>query len=179
MLTSFIAEPESPVFVEENCIKELVWKLVDCHDWQVRIVTDSFQLHPIPLISIPVPIKINTDYNVTETCKDDRKIVHLSIVFNENVLNKSIEYVVCKIFRSNDVSPIPIESRVNFINNMSFSAESTSDAETTTTTEPRNSSCTGATIATMTGSAYNLSIYFMTMTLGLIVASFFSSLWNQ
>ena len=39
MLTSFITEPEGPVFMEENCTKELVWKLVDC-DWEVRVVTD-------------------------------------------------------------------------------------------------------------------------------------------
>jgi hypothetical protein len=178
MLTSFITEPESPVIVEENCTKELVWRLVDCHDWQVRVVTDSFQLHPI-LSPGQAPIKIDIDYNVTETCKDDRKIVHFSIIFNENVLNENIEYVACKIYRSSDTPPILIESRVNFTNNMPFSSESTIDTETTTTTESRSSSYTGATMATTTGSAYNLSIHFMTITLGLIVANFFSFLWNQ
>jgi hypothetical protein len=179
MLKSFIAEPESPVFVEENCTEELIWELMDC-DWTVNVVTDSFILHPNQIPEL-VPIKIDIDYNVTETCQDDRKIVHFSIVFNENVLSKSIEYVVCKIYRSSDIPPILIESRVNFTNNniLPFSSESTSDAETTTTTEPRSSSCTGAIMATTTGSAYNLSIHFMTITLGLIVANFFSFLWNH
>jgi hypothetical protein len=168
MLTSFIAEPESPVFVEENYTKVLIWKLVDC-DWQVRVVTDSFQLHPEPLI--PLPIKINIDYNVTETCQDDHQVVHFSIVFNENVLSKSIEYVACKIFRNNAPTQI-IDSRVNFTNNIPIS--STFNTETTTsmtTIESRSSSCTGAAIATMTGSAFNLSVHLITIILGLIVAN--------
>ena len=111
----FITEPEGPILMEENNTTELVWKLVDC-DWAVRIVTDSFRLHPI-VNNEPVPIKMNTDYNVTETCEDDRKVVRLSIIFNENVLNASIKYVACKIFRINSPSNI-IESRVNFTNSM-------------------------------------------------------------
>ena len=174
MLTSFITEPEGPVFMEENCIKELVWKLVDC-DWEVRVVTDSFKLHPINLLPKQVPIRNNTDYNVTETCENDRLIVHFSIVFNENVLNTSIEYVACKIFRSN--SPVVIESRVNFTNNIPSPSTSNTETDMHTTTEPKSSSCTTAILATTTGSACNLSMHFMTLTIGLIVANLLTFMW--
>ena len=173
MLTSFITEPGGPIIMEENCTKELVWKLVDC-DWEVRVVTDSFKLYP-NLLPDHVPIKLNTDYNVTETCEDDHKVVHFSIVFNENVLNTSIEYVACKIFRSN--SPVVIESRVNFTNNIPSPSTSNTETDMHTTTEPKSSSCTTAILATTTGSACNLSMHFMTLTIGLIVANLLTFMW--
>ena len=178
MLIWFITEPEGPILMKENCTKELVWKLVDCHDdWQVRIVTDSFQLHPIMNPKL-VPIKNNTDYKVTEKCEDNHLTVRLSIIFNENVLNTSIEYVVCKIFRTNFPSDV-IESRVNFTS--SIPSPSTFNTETNmyTTTEPKSSSYTTAKnlMAITTGSACNLSTHFITLTIGLIVANLLSFMW--
>ena len=176
MLTSFITEPEGPILMEENCTKELVWKLVDCHnDWQVRIITDSFQLHPI-MNHESVPIEMNTDYNVTEKCEDDHKVVCLSIMFNENVLNKSIEYVACKIYRTN--SPLDLtESRVNFTNNIPSPLIFNAETDMYATTELKSSSYTTAKMPTTTGSACNLSTHFISLTIGLIVANLLSFVW--
>ena len=160
--------------MEENCTKKLVWKLVDC-DWVVRVVTDSFILYYNPHPEL-VPIKNHTDYNVTETCKNDRKVVNFSIVFNENVLNTSIEYVVCKIYRSNSTSNI-IESRVNFTNSMPSLSTFNTETDMYTTTEPKSSSYATARMATTTGSACNLSTHFITLTIGLIIANLLSFVW--
>ena len=176
MLASFITEPEGPVFMEENSTKELIWKLVDC-DWQVRVLSDSFRLHP-NLLPLTVPIKMNTDYNVTETCVDDRKVVRFSIVFNENVLNTSIEYVVCKIFRTDSPNNMVKKSqRVNFTNSMPLLSTFNTETDTYTTTERKSSSYTTAKMATTTGSACNLSTHFITLTIGLIVANLLSFVW--
>ena len=155
-ITSFIAEPESPVIINENFTEELIWKIVDC-DWEVRVVTENYTLHPNPIPRL-VPIKKLTDYNVTETCVDDRKIVHLSITFNENVLNNNIGYITCKIFRSDDLDSI-ITSSVNFAN-----------TETATTNEPNSSSSITSSTGMTTGSSgCNLSAHFKTLTLGIII----------
>ena len=167
MLPSFITEPEGPILMEENSTKELVWKLVDC-DWQVRVLSDSFRLHP-NLLPLTIPIKMNTDYNVTETCVDNRKVVRFSIVFNENVLNTSIEYVACKIFRTSP--PDVIESRVNFTYSIPSPSTFNTETDTYTTTEPKSSSYTTAKMPTTTGSAYNLSTHFIILTIGLIVTN--------
>ena len=176
MLASFITEPEDPILMKENCTEDLVWKLVDC-DWVVRIVTDSFKLHPI-VNNEPVPIEMNTDYSVTENCEDNHKVVNFSIVFNENVLNTSIEYVVCKIFRTNSPSNI-IESRVNFTNSMPPPLTFNTETDMYTTTEPKSSSYATAKnlMATTTGSACNLSTHLITLTIALIVANLLSFVW--
>ena len=169
MLASFITEPEGPVFMEENSTKELVWELVDC-DWQVRVLSDSFRLHP-NLLPLTIPIKMNTDYNVTEICVDDRKVVRFSIVFNEHVLNTSIEYVVCKIFRTDSPNMVKKSQRVNFTNSMPSLSTFNTETDTYTTTEPKSSSYTTAKMPTTTGSACNLSTHFITLTIGLIIAN--------
>ena len=174
MLASFISVPEDPILMKENCTEDLVWKLVDC-DWVVRIVTDSFKLHPI-VNNEPVPIEMNTDYSVTENCEDDHKIVNFSIIFNENVLNTSIEYIVCKIFRTN--LPLDVkESRVNFTSSIPSSSTFNSETDMYTTTEPKSSSYNTAKMATTTGSACYLSTHFITLTIGLIIANLFSFVW--
>ena len=174
MLASFITEPEGPILMEENCTEKLVWKLVDC-DWIVRIVTDSFKLHPI-VKNEPVPIEMNADYSVTENCEDNHKVVNFSIVFNENVLNTSIEYIACKIYRSNSPSNIT-ESRVNFTNSMPSTSTFNTETDMYTTTEPKSSSYTTAKMAITTGSACNLSTHFIALSIGLIVANLLSFVW--
>ena len=178
MPSPFVAET-SPIFVEENSSRELVWKIINC-DWQVRVVIENYTLYP-NLIPEQVPIKRITDYNVTETCEEDHTIVNFSIFFNENVLENSIDYVVCKIYRSNKVGLI-FESRINFTSSMPFS--STTDTEATDTTDqnakiPRGSAniLIETTVAT-TGSGYRLSVQFMTLNLGLIVANILSWIPN-
>ena len=167
MPSPFIAET-SPIFVEENSSRELVWKIINC-DWQVRVVIENYTLYP-NLIPEQVPIKRITDYNVTETCEEDHTIVNFSIFFNENVLENSIDYVVCKIYRSNKVGLI-FESRINFTSSMPFS--STTNTEATDTTDQNAKSSANILIETTvatTGSGCRLSVQFVTLNLGLIVA---------
>ena len=116
----------------------------------MRVVTENYTLYP-NLIPKRVPIKMITDYNVTETCVEDHTIVNLSIFFNENVLDDNIEYVACKIYRSNNTSFI-IESRVNFTSEVPFS--STINTDTTTTLDEVETTLNIAriTTATTTGS---------------------------
>ena len=160
MLTSFIDEPQSPIFIEENATEALVWKFVDCKPhWHVRIVTENHLLYP-NLIHGQAPIKINTDYNVTQTCIHDHKIINFSITFNKNVLENDIEYVTCKVVRSDDPTII-IPSRVNFT--------TTPISAATTMTEPDSTSSTVITV-TMIGSGCSISVHFMILNLGLIVA---------
>ena len=166
ILTHFIDEPQSPVFIAENATRELVWKVVNCdHRWQARIVTENYMLYPSPNPRL-APLIINTDYNVTETCMDDHKIVNFSITFNENVLESNIEYVTCKVVRSDDPTVV-IPSRVNFT---TTPISSTFNTGATTVTETDSTSSTVITVTT-TGSGCSLSVHFMTLNLGLIVAN--------
>ena len=163
-ITSFIAEPESPVIINENFTEDLIWKIMDC-EWEVRVVTENYTLHPNTIPRL-VPIKKLTDYNVTETCINDRKIVHFSITFNENVLKNNIGYVTCKVFRSDDLDSI-ITSCVNFATMPLFSMANT---ETATTSEPNSSSSITTSTGMTTGSSgCNLLAHFKTLTLGLII----------
>ena len=167
-MTVYIDVPKSTVFVTENATEMFIWRIVDCdHDWLVRIVTDTYQLYPNLL---PGPIKINDDYYVEETCKNESKIVNLSIIFNENVLN-NLKYVECKIFRgSNDVTKYP--SRVNFTTisrNGSLSLTFNSEPTTSTTSDsgPRSTTL----METTAGSGCRLSVHFV----ALVLLSFASS----
>ena len=154
---SYIAVPESPVFVTENATEEIVWKIVDCDsDWQVRIVTAEYQLHPNLLPEL-VPIKMNADYNVMETCKNEHNIVNLSITFNENVL-ENLEYVECKVFRSSN-DAIKYSSRVNFTTiSGPLYMSSVFNSNPTTLTIPDSSSTT--LIQAMPGSGCRLFLHF-------------------
>ena len=165
----FIAEPESPVFVEENSMKHLVWKIIDCN-WQVRVVIENYTLYP-NLIPKQVPIKNITDYNATKTCEEDRIIVNFSISFNENVLDNNIEYVACKIYRTNDIAVIN-ESRVNFTSDFEVLSSSTINTDATTIMDKMESSSNIArtSAAMTTGSGCKLSLHLVTLTLGLIVS---------
>ena len=166
MLQPFIAEPESPIFVEDNSRRELVWKIIDC-DWQVRVVIENYMLYPNQMPE-QVPIKNITDYNATKTCdhEEDHIIVNFSILFNENVLDNNIEYVACKIYRTNDISS-------NFTSEVLFS--STINTETTTMAKAGSSSNTARTTTVTTGSGCKLSLHLITLSLGLIVSSLASS----
>ena len=169
MLQPFIAEPESPVFVEENSMKHLVWKIIDCN-WQVRVVIENYILYP-NLIPKQVPIKNITDYNATKTCEEDRIIVKFSISFNENVLDNNIEYVACKIYRTNNIAVIN-ESRVNFTSHLEVLSSSTINTDATTIMDKMesNSNIARASTAMTTGSGYKPSLHLVTLTLGLIVS---------
>ena len=156
--------PESPVIINENFTEELIWKIVDC-DWEVRVVTENYTLHPNPIPRL-VPIKKHTDYNVTEACVDDRKIIQLSIMFNENVLESNIGYVTCKVFRSDDRDSLT-SSTVNFA---TMPPSSMANTETATSNEPTNSSSITTSTGMTTGSSgCNLSAHFKTLTLGIII----------
>ena len=176
MLQPFIAEPESPVFVKENSTKELVWKIINCtSNWQVRVVMENYTLYP-NLTPEQVPIKMITDYNVIETCVEDRIIVNISIFFNENVLDNNIEYVACKIYRS-DNTALQFESPVNFTSEVPSS--STINTETNTTAKVESSLIITTTIiaTTTTGSGCKLSLHLITLSLGLIVSCLASFTW--
>ena len=116
MASPFITEPSSPVFAQENVTKKLVWEIESC-GWEVRIVTEKYTLYP-NIDPTRVPIKTNTDYNVSITpevhlCKESvvNTNVSLSIAFKKDVL-ETVEYVICKVFRNDDVM---YKSRVNLI----------------------------------------------------------------
>ena len=176
MPSPFIDELDESLtlFVEENSTKELVWKITDCN-WQVRVVTENYMLYP-NLIPKRVPIKMITDYNVTETCVEDHTIVNFSISFNENVLNNNIEYVSCKIYRSDDAALI-LERRVNFTSSTPLPLTINTDATDTTDQDVESSANIHMTPLTITGSGCRLSVHFMTLNLGLILANFLSFQW--
>ena len=112
MCSPFITEPLSPVFALENSTKEFVWKIKNC-GWEVRIITEEYTLYP-NIDPIRVPIKSNTDYNVSITpglCEKNimNTSVSLSITFTENVL-EYIDYIICKVFMNDEMM---YKSRVN------------------------------------------------------------------
>ena len=95
---------------------------------------------------------------------EDHTIVNLLIFFNENVLDNNIEYVACKIYRSNNtVTSLTIESRVNFISEVPFS--STINTDTTTTMDEVKTTLNIAriTTATTTGSGCKMSLHLITL----------------
>ena len=178
ILQPFIAKPESPVFVEENSTKELVWKIINCtSNWQVRVVMENYTLYP-NLTPEQVPIKMITDYNVTvnESCVEDLIIVNISIFFNQNVLDNNFKYVACKIYRS-DNTELKFESPVNFTSEVPPS--STINTETNTIAEVESSSIIATTITTTTttGSGCKLTLHLITLSLGLIVSCLASIMW--
>ena len=129
---------------------------------------ENYTLYP-NLTPEQVPIKMITDYNVTvnESCVEDLIIVNISIFFNENVLDNNIEYVACKIYRS-DNTAIQFESPVNFTSEVPSS--STINTETNTTAEVESSLTATITTTTTTGSGCKLSLHLITLSLGLIVS---------
>ena len=115
MASPFIIEPSNTVVAQENATKSLVWVIESC-GWEVRIVTENYTLYP-NINPRRVPIKLNTDYNVSVTpevhlCEDSamNTNISLSIVFNSNVLGY-VEYLICKVYSTYDVR---YRSRVNF-----------------------------------------------------------------
>ena len=178
MPSPFIDElDESPtVFAEEDSTKELVWKIIDCN-WQVRVITENYTLYP-NLIPELVPIKIIADYNVTAKCVENHIIVNFSISFNENVLDNNIEYVSCKIYRSNNAASI-IERRVNFTSSTPLPLTINTDATDTTVQDVESSTIIHMipVTVTITGSGCRLSVHFMTLNLALILANFLSFQW--
>ena len=172
MPSPFIAELDESltIFVEKNSTKELVWKIIDCN-WQVRVVTENYTLYP-NLIPERVPIEMITDYNVTKTCVENHTIVNFSISFNENVLDSNIEYVSCKIYRSDDAALI-LERRVNFTSSTPLPLTINTDATDTTDQDVESSANIHTTPVTITGSGCRLSVHFMT----LLLANFLSFQW--
>ena len=115
MARPFIIEPSNTLVTQENATKSLVWVIESC-GWEVRIVTENYTLYP-NIDPERVPIKPNTDYNVSVTpevhlCEDSamNTNVSLSINFNSNVL-RYVEYLICKVYSTYDVR---YRSRVNF-----------------------------------------------------------------
>ena len=124
MPSPFITEPESPIYVEENSMRKLVWEIIDCN-WEMRVITEEYILYPIIAPELQSPIKMITDYNVTVTCVEDHKLLlNISISFNENVLENSIKFIVCRIFKINGLE-LKFESRVNFTTDVPFSSSIT------------------------------------------------------
>ena len=149
MTSPFITEPPSPVFAPENSTKEFVWEIENC-SWEVRIVTEEYTLYP-NIDPIRVPIKGNTDYNVSITpkllCETSvmNTNVSLSITFSKNVL-EYIEYFICKVFMNDGMmyksrvnltitTPPPTET-MTLMSNKIMLTDSVSTVETTT-----NSGC--------------------------------------
>ena len=136
MASPFITEPSSPVFAQENATNKFVWVIESC-GWEVRVITEKYTLYP-NIDPTRVPIKINTDYNVSITpevylCKESTININvsLSITFKKNVL-EYVEYVICKVFRNDEMM---YKSRVNLIATAPPPAETKKTAETTMTTE--------------------------------------------
>ena len=131
----------------------------------MRVVTENYMLYP-NLIPKRVPIKMITDYNInlTETCVKNHIIVNLLIFFNENVLDNNIEYVACKIYRSNNtVTSLIIESRVNFISGVPFSSIINTDTTTTMDEVKTTLNIARITTATTTGSGCKMSLHLITL----------------
>ena len=176
MASPFITEPSSPVFAQENATKKFVWVIENC-SWEVRVVTEKYTLYP-NIDPTRVPIKTNTDYNVSITpevylCEEStiNTSVSLSITFKKNVL-QYVEYVICKVFRNDEMM---YKSRVNLIATAPPPAETTMTAETMTTeilmTEEETVTLTSVTdskklsmptevVDTATDSGYSQSIHF-------------------
>ena len=119
MASPFIIKPSNTLHTvtEENATKSFVWVIDGC-EWEVRIVTENYTLYP-NINPQRVPIKLNTDYNVSVTpevhlCEDSaiNTNVSLSINLNSKVLGY-IEYVTCKVYSTYD-DTVTYRSRVNF-----------------------------------------------------------------
>ena len=123
----------------------------------MRIVTENYTLYP-NLLPGQVPIKMNADYNVTETCKDQHKFVRLSITFNTNVL-ENLEYVICKVFNESDNTVMYPPSRVDIT--QTFTSEPT--------TMTIHDSSSTASMETMTASGCSLSLHLASLVVGIIV----------
>ena len=116
MARPFITEPSNTLYIntQENVTKSLVWVIESC-GWEVRVVTENYTLYP-NIDPKRVPIKFNTDYNVSVTpevhlCEDSaiNTNVSLSINFNTKVL-RYVEYLICKVYSTYGT----YRSRVNF-----------------------------------------------------------------
>ena len=109
--TSFITEPQSPVFAKPNTTAEITWKMTNCilnSDWRVKVVTKCYDLYPLQ----NGLIRNITDYNATANCEGNFTVIVLTIIFNENVLENA-GYVVCKVRRLKG-DKIMLRSMVNF-----------------------------------------------------------------
>ena len=116
MASPFITKPSNTLYIDtqENVTKSLVWVIESC-GWEVRVVTENYTLYP-NIDPKRVPIKLNTDYNVSVTpevhlCEDSaiNTNVSLSINLNSNVL-RYVEYLICKVYGTYET----YRSRVNF-----------------------------------------------------------------
>ena len=178
MATPFILEPLSPVLAQENSTMEFIWEIENC-GWETRILTEEYTLYPI-IDPTQVPIKENTDYNVSitpepEVCKERamNMSVTFSITYNRNLLQHNIEYIICKVFMTMD-SETMYESRVN----ITISApplEITMNATLTTIMITESTMLMGE---TTTNSGYEFSIHFSAPLYGIITV-FFVLLFHQ
>ena len=175
MATPFISEPLSPVLAQENSTIEFIWEIKNC-GWETRILTEEYTLYPnIDIVPTQVPIKNNTDYNVSITCKESAMSMYvtLSITYNRNLLQHNIEYIICKVFMSMDdeknyksrvnitISPPPLEITMNAMLTTIMITDSTMLMGETTT-----------------NSGYEFSIHFSTPFYGIITV-FFALLFHQ
>ena len=165
MASPFITEPSSPVFAQENATIKFVWMIESC-GWEVRIVTEKYTLYP-NIDPTRVPIKTNTDYNVSITpevhlCEESvmNTNVSLSIAYKKDVL-ETVEYVVCKVFRNDDVM---YKSRVNLIATPLPPVETMMTAETTAETMTTENIMPTETTVTSTSDVVTVSNKIMSMT---------------
>ena len=181
MGSPFITEPSSPVFAPENSTIEFVWEIKNC-GWEVRIITEEYTLYP-NIEPTRVPIKSNTDYNVSITpglCENGimNTNVSLSITFTENVL-EYIDYIICKVFMNDEMM---YKSRVNITSRVPPSTEIKMKAETMTSmssTIMLTDSMTLSTVETTTNSGCQLSVHFSGDFLSMIYISFAFFLSHQ
>ena len=173
MATPFISEPMSPALAQENSTMEFIWEIENC-DWETRILTEEYTLYP-NIDPTQVPIKNNTDYNVSITCNESamNMYVTFSITYNRNLLQHNIEYIICRVFMNMDIET-KYESRVN----ITISApplEITMNATLTTIMITDSTMLMGE---TATNSGYEFSIHFSAPFYGIITV-FFALLFHQ
>ena len=137
---AFITEPPNPVFTLENSTIQFVWEIDNCN-WEVRIITEEYTLYP-NIDPIRVPIKSNTNYNVSISCKLCKMSVmktnvSLSITFTKNVL-EYIKYIICKVFMNDEMM---YKSQVNLTTTAPSTPEIKTRAETAMTSRSTNSGC--------------------------------------
>ena len=181
MASPFITEPQSLMFAPENSTIEFDWEIDNC-GWEVRILTENYTLYP-NIDCTRVPIKCNTDYNVSITpnlklCKTNamNTSVSLSITFSKNVL-EYIDYIICKVFRNNEIW---YKSRVNITSGAPPSTETKMRAETTMTSMSTTIKLTDSlsSVEATTSSGYRFPVHFSGAFLSMITF-FFAFLSHQ